>query len=98
MKNIIIIIIIVIIIIIIIIIIMIMIMIMIIIIIMMWRVRAKVIPIIVGALGTVPKKLLYFLDQLNIKYDIGTIQKTVVLGSAQILLKFLSVTDLMERK
>ena len=57
----------------------------------MWRVRAKVILIIVGALGTAPKKLLYFLDQLNIKYDIRTIQKTAVRGSAHILRKFLSV-------
>ena len=28
----------------------------------MWRVRAKVIPIVAGALGTVPKKCLYFLN------------------------------------
>ena len=57
----------------------------------MWNVKATCIPIVVGALGSVPKKLTYFLDQLKIKYDIGTIQKTAILGSAHILRKVLSI-------
>ena len=57
----------------------------------MWGMNTKVIPVVVGALGSIPFKLSYFLDQLKINYDIGTIQKTAVLGSAHILRKVLSV-------
>ena len=55
----------------------------------MWRVKVKVIPIIVGALGMVPRKLLYFLNQLNINYDIGTFCVSSTRSE---------VSDLMERK
>ena len=57
----------------------------------MWGMNVKVVPVIIGALGSIPHKLTHFLDQLNIKYDIGIMQKTAVLGTAHILRMVLSL-------
>jgi hypothetical protein len=57
----------------------------------MWNVKAHIIPVVIGALGSIPEKLTNFLDRLKIKYDIGTMQKTAILGSAHILRKVLSI-------
>ena len=47
--------------------------------------RVKVVPIIIGALGTVPKGLEKSLSELEIKGRIETIQTTALLKSARII-------------
>ena len=54
-----------------------------------WNMRAKVIPIAVGALGTVPKGLERGLENIEIRGRIATIQNTALLQSARILRRVL---------
>ena len=53
--------------------------------------KVKVVSIVIGALGSIPKKLTYFLEQLDIRTDMGVFQKSALLGTAHILRKVLSV-------
>jgi hypothetical protein len=58
----------------------------------MWLVKAKVIPVIIGASGTISKSLRQYLDNISGYYEIKEIQKkkkTAVLGTAHILQKVL---------
>ena len=57
----------------------------------LWNMRTKVIPIIIGALGTTPKKLSERLDDLGIGTRIVELQKTVIIYSARILRKVLEI-------
>ena len=57
----------------------------------LWKSRTKVVPVIVGALGSVSKKLASHLEQIGIKNRTRTIQKSALLGSAHILRKVLEV-------
>ena len=50
----------------------------------LWNMRVKVIPIVVGALGTIPKSLEKRLEDLEIRGRIETIQTTALLQSARI--------------
>ena len=54
-----------------------------------WKSRTKVMPVVVGALGSVSKKLAGHLEQLGIKNRTRTMQKSALLGSAHILRKVL---------
>ena len=45
----------------------------------LWNMRVKVVPIVIGALGTVPKGLEKSLSELEIKGRIETIQTTALL-------------------
>ena len=56
-----------------------------------WKSRTKVVPVVVGALGSVSKKLVGHLEQLGIKNRTRTMQKSALLGSAHILRKRLEV-------
>ena len=56
-----------------------------------WKSRTKVVPVVVGALGSVSKKLAGHLKQLGIKNRTRTMQKSALLGSAHILRKVLEV-------
>ena len=56
-----------------------------------WKSRTKVVPVVVGALGSVSKKLAGHLEQLGIKDRTRTMQKSALLGSARILRKVLEV-------
>ena len=61
-----------------------------------WNMRLTVIPIVVGALGTVLKSLETGLSELKIWETIKTIQTTALLRSARILRKVLETWgDLM---
>ena len=51
--------------------------------------RVKVVPIVIGALGTVPKNLEKSLSELKIKGRIETIQTTALLKSARIIRRVL---------
>ena len=53
--------------------------------------RTKVVPVVVGALGSVSKKLADHLEQLGIKSRTRTVQKSALLGSTHILRKMLEV-------
>jgi hypothetical protein len=55
----------------------------------LWDVRCTVVPVIVGALGTIPKRLSSFLALLDINLSVETIQKSALLGTARILRKVL---------
>ena len=57
----------------------------------LWNMRTKVIPIVIGALGTTPKKLSRRLDDLGIGTRIVELQKTVIIYSARILRKVLEI-------
>ena len=56
-----------------------------------WKSRTKVVQVVVGALGSVSKKLAGHLEQLGIKNRTRTMQKSALLGSAHILRKVLEV-------
>ena len=51
--------------------------------------KVTVIPIAIGALGTVIKGLIQGLEDLNIRGQMETIQTTALLRSARILRRFL---------
>ena len=56
-----------------------------------WKSRAKVVLVVVGALGSVSNKLAGHLEQLGIKDRTRTTQKSALRGSAHILRKVLEV-------
>ena len=61
----------------------------------LWDVRCMVIPVVIGALGTLPKRLPSYLGVLDIPISLETIQKSAILGSARILRRLLETrTDL----
>ena len=51
----------------------------------LWNMRVTVIPLVIGALGTVPKGLERGLVELEIRERIETIETTALLRSARIL-------------
>ena len=57
----------------------------------LWGMRVTVIPIIIGALGTTPKKLKKRLEDIGIETRVTELQKTVILHSARILRKILEI-------
>ncbi|XP_072176148.1 uncharacterized protein [Diadema setosum] len=57
----------------------------------LWNMRTKVIPIVVGALGTTPKQLQRHLDDVGVPDRVQTLQKAALLGTARILRKVLEV-------
>ena len=57
----------------------------------LWNMRTKVIPMIIGALGTTPKKLSKRLEDLGIETRIVELQKTAIIHSARILRKVLEI-------
>ena len=55
----------------------------------MWSVRTQVLPVVIGALGTVPKRLESNLKRIGTNNSIELIQKSALLGTARILRKVL---------
>ena len=51
----------------------------------LWNTKVTVIPIVIGALGTVTKGLIIGLKDLEIRGQVETIQTTTLLKSARIL-------------
>ena len=58
----------------------------------MWGVRTEVIPVVMGALGTVPKRLEKYLESMGVSTPIELIQRTALLGTARILRQVIEVT------
>ena len=56
-----------------------------------WNVKVKIIPLVVGSLGAIPKQLGNRLKETGIKAETGQVQKTVLLGTARILRKVLEI-------
>ena len=57
----------------------------------MWEKEALIVPIIIGAIGSIPNDLECNLNKLGISYNVGALQKSVLLGTANILRKVLSI-------
>ena len=56
----------------------------------MWGVKnVEVIPVIVGVLGSVMKKLRQWIKKLGIRVRIGLLQKTTLLGTARMMRRVL---------
>ena len=55
----------------------------------LWNMKVKVVPNVIGAIGTVPKGLEKSLSELEIKGRIETIQTTALLKSARIIRRVL---------
>ena len=55
----------------------------------LWKVKTRVVPIVIGALGTIPKGLVGHLESLGVNLDLAKIQKTTLLGTARILRRVL---------
>jgi hypothetical protein len=51
----------------------------------MWNVKAKVIPVIIGATGTISISFRKYVSDIPGNYDVRELQKTAVLGTAHIL-------------
>jgi hypothetical protein len=56
----------------------------------MWNVKARVIPVIIGATGTISKSFRKYVSNIPGKKEVKELQKTVILGTAHILRKVLT--------
>ena len=59
----------------------------------LWKVRCSVVPVVVGAFGTVPKRLPSYLALLDISLSLELLQKSAILGTARILRKVLETNS-----
>jgi hypothetical protein len=51
----------------------------------MWNVKPKVIPVIIGATGTISKSFRKYVSNIPGNHKVKELQKTAILGTAQIL-------------
>ena len=56
-----------------------------------WNVKVKIIQLVVGSLGAIPKQFANRLKQIGITAETAQVQKTVLLGTARILRKVLEI-------
>ena len=61
----------------------------------MWNVKTKVIPVIIGATGTISNSFRKYLSNIPGKHEVKEIQKTAILGTAHILRKVLDTPKLI---
>jgi len=50
----------------------------------MWNVKTKVMPVIIGAAGTISKSFRKYVSNKPGKHEVKELQKTVILGTAHI--------------
>jgi hypothetical protein len=55
----------------------------------MWNAKTKVIPVIIGATGTISKSFRKYMSNIPGKHEVKELQKTTILGTAHILRKVL---------
>ena len=55
----------------------------------MWNVKTKVIPVIIGATGTISKTIRKYVSNISGNYEVKELQKTTILGTAHIFRKVL---------
>ena len=52
----------------------------------LWKLKmVKVVPVVIGALGSVTKGFDRWIEKLGIPFNVGVIQNTALLGTARIL-------------
>jgi RNase P/RNase MRP subunit POP5 len=56
----------------------------------MWNVKTKVIPVIIGATGTISKAFRKYMSNIPGHHEVKELQKTAILGTAHILRKVLT--------
>ena len=56
----------------------------------MWNVKTSVIPVIIGATGTISKSFRKYVSDILGNHVVEQLQKTAILGTAQILWKVLT--------
>jgi hypothetical protein len=56
----------------------------------MWNVKARVIPVIIGATGTISKSFRKYVSSIPGNHEVRELQKTDILGTAHILRKVLT--------
>jgi hypothetical protein len=56
----------------------------------MWNVKTKVIPVIIGATGTISKSFRKYVSNIPENHEVKELQKTAILGTAHILRKVLT--------
>jgi hypothetical protein len=56
----------------------------------MWNVKARMIPVIIGATGTISKSFRKYVSSIPGNREVRELQKTVILGTAHILRKVLT--------
>jgi hypothetical protein len=55
----------------------------------MWNVKTRVIPVIIGAPGTISKSFRKYVSTIPGNHEVKELQKTAILGTAHILRKVL---------
>jgi hypothetical protein len=56
----------------------------------MWNVKSKVIPVIIGATGTISMSFRKYVNNIPGNHEVKELQKTVILNTAHILWKVLT--------
>jgi hypothetical protein len=56
----------------------------------MWNVKTRVIPVIIGATGTISKSFRIYVSNIPGNHEVRELQKTAILGTAHILRKVLT--------
>jgi len=56
----------------------------------MWNVKTKVIPVIMGATGTISKAFRKYVSNIPGNHEVKEVQKIAILGTAHILRKVLT--------
>ena len=56
-----------------------------------WNVKVKIIPLVIGSLGAIPKQFGNRLKQIGITAQTAQVEKTVLLGTGRILRKDLEI-------
>jgi hypothetical protein len=56
----------------------------------MWNVKTKVIPVIIGATGTISKSFKKYVSNIQGNHEVKELQKTVIFGTAHVLRKVLT--------
>jgi hypothetical protein len=56
----------------------------------MWNIKTKVIPVIIGATGTISKSFRKYMSNIPGNYKVKELQKTAILGTAHIIRKVLT--------
>ena len=55
----------------------------------MWKVKRRVIPVIIGATGTISKYFRKYISNIPGNHEVKELQKTAILGTAHLLSKVL---------
>ena len=56
----------------------------------MWNVKARVMPVVIEAIGTIPKSFRKYVSNIPGNHDVKELQKTAILGTAYILRKVIT--------